>query len=92
MTELIGWASSLVLLGTILIQVRRQWHARHTEGVSPWLFVGQLAANVGFVVYSALLGSTVFVVTNIVLAFASLAGLLVLRSSRRAQRRREGFA
>jgi uncharacterized protein with PQ loop repeat len=92
MTALIGWLSSLVLLVTILIQVRRQWHARHTEGVSPWLFVGQLAANVGFVVYSWLLGSVVFVVTNVALALTSIVGLVVLRSSRKDQRRREGLA
>jgi uncharacterized protein with PQ loop repeat len=83
MTELIGWASSLVLLGTILIQIRRQWHARHPEAVSPYLFVGPLAANLGFILYSALLGSTVFVVTNTALALAAIAGALVLRRARR---------
>ena len=83
MTTAIGWASSVVLLVTILIQVHRQWHARHTEAVSPWLFVGQLAADLGFVVYSAMLHSTVFIVTNIALAIASLVGLAVLLYARR---------
>lgn len=87
-THLIGWASSATLLVTLLIQIRRQWRARRTEGVSAWLFLGQLAANLGFVVYSALLGNWVFLVTNAVLAAIALAGLLVLVEHRRRERAR----
>ena len=39
MTEAIGWLSSLVLFATLLSQIRTQWRARHTEGVSTWLFI-----------------------------------------------------
>jgi MtN3 and saliva related transmembrane protein len=86
MTELIGWTSSAILLVTLLVQVRAQWRARRTEAVSPWLFVGQLAANLGFIVYSALLGNAVFVVTNAVLACVSVAGWIVLVVHRRRER------
>ena len=84
--DLVGWASSLVLLLTISVQIRRQWRARRTEGVSPWLFIGQLVANCGFIVYSALLGSWVFIVTNAALACASITGWIVLLIHRRRER------
>jgi uncharacterized protein with PQ loop repeat len=77
--DVIGWASSLVLFLTLVAQLRRQWLARRAEAVSPWLFAGQLIADLGFVVYSALIASPVFVVTNIVLAVTALTGLVMLR-------------
>ena len=47
-TELIGWASSAILLATLVRQVRKQWREGTSEGVSRWLFVGQTAASAGF--------------------------------------------
>jgi MtN3 and saliva related transmembrane protein len=84
--ELIGWLSSLTLFVTLLIQIRRQWRARRTEGVSPWLFLGQLAANVGFIVYASLIGARVFVVTASLLAATAITGFIVLRVHRRRER------
>jgi uncharacterized protein with PQ loop repeat len=77
--DAIGWASSLVLFLTILAQLRRQWRARRADAVSPWLFAGQLIADLGFVAYSAAIASPVFVVTNLVLAVTALIGLVMLR-------------
>jgi len=54
-TEVIGWAAAAILLLTIGRQVFTQWRDRTTAGLSRWLFVGQLAASTGFVVYSWLL-------------------------------------
>jgi hypothetical protein len=48
MSELVGWGSSAILLITIIAQVRKQWMVESNEGVSKWLFVGQIAASVGF--------------------------------------------
>src|SRR5207237_1892279 len=62
--ELIGWASSLILLVTLLKQVWKQYRARTVEGVSKWLYWGQTAASGGFVAYSALLPNRVFLVPN----------------------------
>jgi MtN3 and saliva related transmembrane protein len=76
--ELIGWGSSLVLFATLTKQIWQQWQARDTGGVSPWLFIGQMTASLGFTTYSALIGNWVFVVTNVVLALAALVGLVVL--------------
>jgi MtN3 and saliva related transmembrane protein len=66
-TELIGWSAAAILLLTIGRQVFTQWRDRATTGLSRWLFVGQLAASTGFVVYSWLLGNWVFVVTNVLM-------------------------
>jgi MtN3 and saliva related transmembrane protein len=83
-TELIGWLSATILLLTISRQVYTQWRARTTQGLSRWLFIGQLAASSGFVVYSWLLGSWVFVVTNVLmLATAGIGQCIYLRNKRR---------
>lgn len=85
LTELIGWASSLILFVTIVRQVWRQWNARNTEGVSTWLFVGQFAASLGFTAYSVLLGNRVFIVTNATLALTAVVGWALLRIHRQRE-------
>lgn len=86
MTELLGWAASLILIVTLSSQIVKQWRARRTEAVSHWLFVGQLAANVLFIVYSALLENWVFIVTNVALGITSITGWIVLQVHRRRER------
>jgi len=82
--EIIGWASSLVLLGTLVKQVYKQWTEGTGEGVSQWLFVGQLFASVGFTVYSYLVWNPVFIVTNALLTANSIVGIyLYFRFSRK---------
>ena len=73
--EIIGWASSLILLATLVKQVYKQWKDGTSEGISKWLFAGQLAASSGFVVYSYLVGSWVFMVTNGLLTINNVIGL-----------------
>jgi uncharacterized protein with PQ loop repeat len=85
--EILGWSSSLVLVLTIGKQVLKQWREDQSAGVSRWLFVGQLAASLGFTAYSALVGNAVFVVTNVVLAASALLGLLIVVHHRRRARR-----
>jgi uncharacterized protein with PQ loop repeat len=75
MTELIGWGSSIVLLATLIKQVYKQWSEGTGEGISKFLFVGQLAASVGFTVYSYLVGSWVFMVTNLLLTINNIIGI-----------------
>jgi MtN3 and saliva related transmembrane protein len=63
------------------------WRARSTQGLSRWLFIGQLAASTGFVFYSWLPGSWVFVVTNVLmLATAGIGQWIYLRNKRREER------
>lgn len=87
MTEAIGWISSLILVLTIGKQVYKQWQEGSSEGVSKWLFVGQMAASIGFTIYSWLVSNWVFVATNALMVVNGLLGLaIVLRHRRRAGR------
>ncbi|HET9598649.1 MAG TPA: hypothetical protein VFP65_23935 [Anaeromyxobacteraceae bacterium] len=87
MTETLGWASSCILVLTIAKQVHKQWSEGRSEGVSRWLFIGQLAASAGFTAYSVLVRNWVFVVTNALMAANALAGLAILTVHRRRARR-----
>ena len=75
MMEAIGWLSSLILILTIGKQIYKQWQEGSSEGVSKWLFIGQISASAGFVIYSWLLNNWVFVVTNIVMLLSAFVGL-----------------
>jgi len=75
MVELVGWISSVVLLATLIKQVHKQWQQGSSENISRWLFIGQLAASVGFLVYSVLTGSWIFTVTNAMLTVNNIVGL-----------------
>ena len=86
MVEAVGWISSLILVLTIAKQVYKQWQEGSSEGVSKWLFVGQMAASLGFTVYSWLVSNWVFVVTNAVMLCNGLAGLLIVLHHRRRAR------
>jgi MtN3 and saliva related transmembrane protein len=83
--DVLGWVSSLVLVITLGQQVRKQWVSRESRGVSTWLFIGQLAASVGFSTYSYLLENWVFLTTNLLLVINALLGQWVtLRNRNRA--------
>ena len=87
MTEIIGWVSSFVLLLTLVKQVYKQWQEGTGEGVSKWLFVGQLVASVGFTTYSYLVGNWVFTVTNGLLTINNIVGIyLYFYFSRKSRR------
>jgi MtN3 and saliva related transmembrane protein len=77
MIEIIGWVSSLILVVTIAKQVYKQWQDRTSAGVSTWLFVGQLAASVGFTIYSLLVRNWVFAVTNGIMVLNGLLGYAI---------------
>jgi uncharacterized protein with PQ loop repeat len=81
-SELIGWSSSFILLITIAVQVRRQWQSGSNKGVSKWLFIGQLAASVGFLIFSILTGSMVFAITNAMLTLGNLCGIVIYFKNR----------
>jgi uncharacterized protein with PQ loop repeat len=73
--ELLGWASSLILLATLVKQVYKQWKEGTGEGVSKWLFAGQVVSSIGFTIYSYLVGNWVFTVTNAALLVNNFFGL-----------------
>ena len=87
-SEAIGWFSSFVLVLTIGKQVYKQWSSGSREGVSKWLFVGQITASTGFTIYSVLVRNWVFVVTNALLLLSAVIGVFIVFKHRRAERRR----
>jgi MtN3 and saliva related transmembrane protein len=88
--DLIGWASSAILLVTIMRQVYTQWKTKSTAGVSHWLFIGQLTASIGYVIYSYLLGNWVFLTSNIALLITAILGqCLFLRNKTASQASRQ---
>jgi len=88
-TELVGWCSSFVLMLTIARQVYKQWHEKTSEGVSKWLFIGQMTASLGFTIYSWLVNNWVFVVTNLVMLVSGLIGLGIVLHHRKSEGRTE---
>lgn len=80
--QLVGWIASAILLVTLASQVRTQWITGSTRGVSRRLFIGQSAASLGFLAYSAMVGDTVFVFTNACILLTALVGQAVDRRNR----------
>jgi MtN3 and saliva related transmembrane protein len=87
--DLIGWSSSVVLLATIGRQVYTQWKTRSAEGVSRWLFVGQVTASTGYAIYSVLLHNWVFMTSNIALLGTAVVGQALFLRNRRLQAARQ---
>jgi MtN3 and saliva related transmembrane protein len=83
MPDLVGWMASAILLATLARQTWRQWREPDPRGVSRWLFLGQIAASVGFVVYSWMLRNWVFIVTNTLILLTAIVGQLALSRARR---------
>jgi len=90
LVEAVGWFSSCVLVLTIGKQVYKQWQEGSSEGVSKWLFVGQMTASTGFTVYSLLVENWVFVVTNALMLINGLLGLFIVLHHRRKQKAETG--
>jgi uncharacterized protein with PQ loop repeat len=83
--DVVGWAASAVLLATLIRQIAAQMKDPEARGVSRWLFIGQSAASIGFIVYSVMLDNLVFIVTNSCILATALVGQASLW-----WRRREG--
>lgn len=86
MQQAIGWAASAVLVGMLATQIGRQWRQGTSQGVSRWLFVGQLIASSLFTVYSVLVRDLVFIVTNGAMAVGAALGLALVVWHRRQGR------
>lgn len=86
-TDVIGWASAFILLLTVASQVWKQWRSQSTAGVSSWLFIGQISASLGFVIYSLAVGNLVFVLTNSLLLLAAVVGQYLYMRNRYRERK-----
>jgi MtN3 and saliva related transmembrane protein len=85
----IGWASSCILLMTLMRQVYTQWRTHTDAGVSRWLFIGQVTASLGFTLYSALLGNSVYVVSNVAILCTAVAGQCIYAHNKAAKGNRK---
>lgn len=85
--ELIGWASSFILLLTLIRQVLTQWQTGATAGLSKWLFLGQITASTGYTIYSVLLHNWVYASSNIAILLTAFIGEGIYLRNRRAARR-----
>lgn len=85
MDQIIGFVSSFILLLTIGKQVYKQWSDGTSEGVSKYLFFGQITASIGFLIYSVMKGDIVFIVTNALMVVNSLVGIAILLHHRRRE-------
>lgn len=72
--DLLGWLATLILISTLSRQIWKQWKSADSQAVSGWLFLGQMSASVLFIIYSALMGSVVFVVTNSLILLTAVVG------------------
>lgn len=87
MDQIIGFASSFILLLTVSKQVYKQWSDGTSEGVSKYLFIGQITASIGFLTYSIMKNDMVFIVTNGLMVVNSLVGIAILWHHRRRERK-----
>lgn len=83
--DYLGWTASGVLLLTLGRQVWVQWKEQRTEGLSSGLFVGQMTASAGFVVYSVLVENAVFILTNAALLATAVTGQWIYRRNVRRE-------
>ena len=81
--SLVGWAASLLLFITVGSQVVKQYRERSCEGVSRFLFVGQLLASVLFLAYAVMGDNLVFIVSNAFMVATALLGQVILMRNRR---------
>ena len=86
-SDVVGWASALILLLTVSSQVWKQWRSKTSAGVSQWLFIGQISASLGFVVYSLAVDNLVFVFTNSLLLLAAIVGQCLYLHNKRCERK-----
>jgi len=77
MIEIVGWAASVILLLTLVKQVYKQYRDATSEGISMWLFIGQLAASILFTIYSYKVNNWVFTVTNGLLTINNVIGIVL---------------
>lgn len=76
--DFVGWTASTILLVTLCRQVYVQARDTTAKGVSRWLFIGQIAASIGFIVYSWLLDNWVFTATNAAILLTAIVGQVVM--------------
>lgn len=67
-----------MLILTLARQIHAQSQQEHLQGVSHWLFLGQIAASIGFIIYSWMLRNWVFITTSSLILLTAIIGQIVL--------------
>ncbi|KYG64661.1 hypothetical protein AZI86_10625 [Bdellovibrio bacteriovorus] len=73
--DILGWLASLILVFTMISQIKKQIHHRSADDVSYALYVGQLLSGLGLVLYSYNLKNYVFIFLNVVMMGVNFTGL-----------------
>jgi uncharacterized protein with PQ loop repeat len=81
--DYVGWAAVAVLFATMSGQAWKEWRDRVKHGVSRWFFAGQVTASLLFIAYSAMVGNAIFVVGNVMVLLAAIAGGAILAYNRK---------
>lgn len=81
--DAVGWTASAILLATLVRQIIKQARDSDAGGVSHWLFLGQSAASLGFIVYSVLVDNWVFIATNTAILATAITGQVITWRRRR---------
>ena len=76
--DIVGWVAVSILFLTMTGQAWTEWRDRVKKGINPFFFVGQVAASVAFIAYSAMVGNVIFVVGNTLVLAAAIAGGTIL--------------
>jgi uncharacterized protein with PQ loop repeat len=76
--QAMGWGAVLTLFLTLSGQAWKQWRDRVKKGIGKYFFVGQIAASLLFLVYSAMKGDRVFIVGNALVLCAAVTGGAIL--------------
>ncbi len=85
--DAVGWAASLLLMLTVGSQVWKQICENRCDGVSRFLFIGQLCASLLFLAYAWMVGNAVFIASNAFLVLAALVGQVAMLRNQRRQAR-----
>jgi hypothetical protein len=86
--DIVGWTALAILLATLVRQIAAQMRDPDARGVSRWLFIGQSAASIGFIVYSVMVDNLVFIVTNSCILLTAVVGQATLWWRRSEQRKK----
>lgn len=83
--DILGWAATVILLLTILAQIRKQIKTRSGEGVSNFLFIGQFIASFGLAIYSYNLENWTFTFLNAVMLILNCIGFYFTHKFKKEQ-------
>ena len=87
-----GWASSIILLVTLVRQVYTQWRTHQRLGYPSGSLSASAPHRSGYIVYSFLLHNWVYVSSNIAILITAIVGEgLYLRNRRRAAHHTAGI-